>query len=108
MLADPPLQGRVEFRGKIVLLVRRLGAAVEGAAEAGGGSIVLGAEPAVRLGGPRIARAALQMIDADIPGHPRTRGELPLDVAGWRLREIVGEQRIAYLAVAVGAAGVAA
>src|SRR5262249_44834035 len=82
-------------------LLRR--AAVEPAAEAGGLGVVLGTEPAVRLG-PGIARAPPQMVDPDIAGHPRTHCEFPLDVAVRRLRQVRGEQRLADLPVAIGVA----
>ena len=78
---------------------------IEGPAETCGLGIVLRAEPAVGLGGRRIARATLQMIDADIAGDAGAHREFALDAAIGRHREIFRKQRLADLPVAVGPAG---
>src|SRR5262249_14460249 len=65
-------------------------------------------EPAIRPCQAGVARTALQEVDADIAGHARAGGELALDGAARRHREILGKQRLANLSIAIGAAGPAA
>jgi hypothetical protein len=78
--------------------------AIIGPAEPAGLRVILGAKPAVRVAQPRVTAAGLQMIDAEIAGDAGADREFALDAATGRHHEIIGEDHLADLAVAVGAA----
>src|ERR1700747_3599701 len=85
-----PRAGRGEARAPLFRSLRS--PAVVGFAESGGLRVVLRAEPAVRPGRRRIARASPQMIDADIAGDARANGKLALDAAIRRHGQLVRKQ----------------